>query len=495
MFKKYFWLISASSFVAGLFLAHYFYFLRNFSAFLFFIFTLISLLLLLKFKKIFLIISFFIFLAIWRYLLIFPENIIGRIENYNNQELIIVGQIISEPESNETRQRIKLKIIYGLDEFNNKFKLKGRVLISSRPQPQYNLGDFLQVAGKWQKPGMIEDFDYGLYLKRYGITAVSYYPNIKKIIIPEKSFFAKSFFIAINNLKSKVADQFNFYLSLESSAILKAMLLGDKTFLSLELREKFSRAGLSHIIAISGMHISLLSSLFLSFLLFSGLSRKQSFYGSILFLAFYLVLIGAPASACRASLMGFLSFLAVYVGRVGNLVNILFFAGIFLLLLNPLLLFGDLGFQLSFLAVLGIIYVHPIIKELLGLRVFKIIRINEAIIDILSITISVQLIAAPVLISSFKQFSLIAPISNLLVVWLLPFIISFSIVAIFLSFIFPFLGELIYLLVDLIIKYILFISNFVNKIPGSFIDIDNWSVYFSIIYYLLLFYLMKKYKK
>jgi competence protein ComEC len=495
MFKKHFWLISALSFVAGLFLAHYFYFLRSLSIFLFFVFTFLSLLLLLKFKKIFLIISFFLFLAIWRYLLIFPENIIGRIENYNNHELIIVGQIISEPESNDTRQRIKLKIIYGLDEFNNKFKLKGKVLVSSRPQPQYNLGDFLKVSGKWQKPGIIEDFDYGLYLKRYGITAVSYYPNIKKINIPEKSFFAKNFFIAINNLKSKVADQFDFYLSLESSAILKAMLLGDKTFLSLELREKFSRAGISHIIAISGMHISLLSSLFLSFLLFSGLSRRQSFYGSILFLAFYLALIGAPASACRASLMGFLSFLEVYMGRAGNLVNVLFFSGIFLLLLNPLLLFGDLGFQLSFLAVLGIIYLHPIVKEILSLKIFKIIKINEAIVDILSITISVQLIAGPILISSFKQFSLIAPISNLLVVWLLPFIISFSIVAIFLSFIIPFLGQLLYLLIDLIIKYILFIGSSVNNIPGAFVDINNWSIYFSIIYYLILFYLIKKYKK
>ena len=64
------------------------------------------------------------------------------------------------------------------------------------------------------------------------------------------------------------------------------MILGDKFFLTSDIRESFSRSGLSHIIAISGLHITLLASLFLSFLLFLGISRRQAFYFNILFLVF-----------------------------------------------------------------------------------------------------------------------------------------------------------------------------------------------------------------
>ncbi|MDD3711264.1 MAG: ComEC/Rec2 family competence protein [Patescibacteria group bacterium] len=495
MFKKYFWPISAVSFLLGLFLVHYFAVTKLLSSFFYFVLFLIFFFITIKFKKNIFLILFFIFLAIWRYLLIFPENNLGRIENYYGQDFSLIGKVISEPELKDNKQKIKLKIISGQDDLGNSFKLEGKILLTTQAYPLYVSGDLLELSGDWLEPGVIEDFDYGLYLRRYGITAVSYYPSIRKIKSGQEPLGIKKVFFIINNFRKRIAQQFDFSLSLDSASILKAMLLGDKSSLNSDLIEKFSRSGLSHIIAISGLHISLLSSLFLNFLLFVGLSRKKAFYFSILFLIFYLILIGAPASACRASLMGFLSFLAIYMGRVGNLSNVLFFAGISLLLFNPLLVFGDLGFQLSFLAVLGIIYLYPIIKEILSLKIFKKIRINEAVLDILSITISVQLIAGPILISSFKQFSLIAPLSNLLVVWLLPLIISLSIIAIFLSFVFSFLGQLIYLLVDVIIKYIILINNIVNKIPGSFININSWSIYLSIIYYLLLIYLIKNWRK
>jgi competence protein ComEC len=179
------------------------------------------------------------------------------------------------------------------------------------------------------------------------------------------------------------------------------------------------------------------------------------------------------------------------MGRAGNLSNVLFFAGIFLLIINPLLIFGDLGFQLSFLAVLGIIYVYPQVKEFLLLKVFRRINISEAIVDIFSITIAVQLIAGPILISSFKQFSLIAPFSNLLVLWILSPLLSLAILAVLLSFVFPWAGQLLYLLIEVMIKYIILVNNLVNDIPGAFININSWSIYLSIFYYLILIYWLK----
>lgn len=496
MFKKYFWPLSALSFVIGLFLSHYFFnssdqALIIISPLFYFSLTLIFLFLLIKNNKIIWLALFFIFLALWRYQLIFPANPQGQIASHFSQEFSIIGTIIAEPEFKDDKQKIKLEIISGQDELGNSFKLEGRILLSTQAYPRYSSGDLLEVFGTWLEPGIIEDFDYGLYLRRYGITAVSYYPNIKKIKSSQEPLGIKKVFFIINNFRHQIAQQFDSSLSLDSASVLKAMLLGDKSSLSPDLTEKFSHSGLSHIIAISGLHISLLSSLFLNFLLILGLSRRQAFYASILFLIFYLILIGAPASACRASLMGFLSFLAVYMGRAGNLSNVLFFAGIFLLIINPLLIFGDLGFQLSFLAVLGIIYVYPQVKEFLLLKVFRRINISEAIVDIFSITIAVQLIAGPILISSFKQFSLIAPFSNLLVLWILSPLLSLAILAVLLSFVFPWAGQLLYLLIEVMIKYIILVNNLVNNIPGAFININSWSIYLSIFYYLILIYWLK----
>ncbi|MFA5643947.1 MAG: ComEC/Rec2 family competence protein [Patescibacteria group bacterium] len=513
MSKNNFFLIAGVSFVVGLFLAHYLFFIQNLPSLFYFSFLLIFLFFLIKFNSKIYLILFFIFLAIWRYSFLLGDDLSGKIENYYDYEFKIFGGVINDPEIKNDKQKIKLKIICGQDNLANFFKLEGNILLSSFLYPTYSYGDYLEVEGQYLEPGLIDDFNYSLYLKRYKITAVAYYPKIKKIDLLElqnfsndslpsicfsNNFFTKLriyFLNYIYDFKSKTAEKFNLFLSVDSSAILKGMILGDKSDLTTENREIFSRAGLSHIIAISGLHISLLCSLLLSLLLFIGLSRKSSFYLSVLFLFLYLILIGFPASAIRASIMGFFSFLAIYMGRVGNLVNALFLTLLILLLVNPYLVFVDIGFQLSFLAVLGIIYFHPLVKDAILSKINMKIKIRESIIDIISLTISVQLITAPILISNFEQFSLIAPISNLLVLFLLPIIISLSIIALIISFLIPFLAQFVYFFIELFLRYIYLVAVWSIKIPGASINIANWSLFLSIIYYFLLFYFFYKYRK
>jgi competence protein ComEC len=491
MFKKYFWLVSIISFSFGLFVSSL---LKLFFSFYYFIAFFIFLLFLLKKRKLVFLALFFFFLAFWRYSIVFDFDYKEEgIDNYYDQELKVMVQVVSDVERRFDRQRAEVRAFCAKNREGEIFDLKGKILLNANNYPEINYGDYLEINGKYIEPKVFDGFDYNLYLRKSGILAVIYYPDLKKIekdscncLKKDRFFVVKNF---IYNLKEKISEQFDSRLRFESSAILKAIILGDKSFLGDESREKFSRAGLSHIIAISGMHISVLSSLFLSFLLFLGLSRKKSFYFSILFLALYLVLIGAPASACRASLMGGLSFLAIYMGRAGNVVNALYFSAIFLLLINPLLLSADVGFQLSFLSVLAIIYIHPVVKDFLISKVFRKMKFNEAGLDIFSISFSVQIILAPILIFNFEKFSLIAPLSNLLVVWLLPILISLALIALFLSFFITFFSEIIYLIIDLIIKYILFISDVCSSFPGAFIELSNWSMFSIIIYYLILFFL------
>ncbi len=440
-----------------------------------------------KKRNLFFLAVFFFFLAFWRYSIVFEfDDKEGRIDNYYDQELKVMVQVVSDVERRVDRQRAEVRVFCAENREGETLDLKGKILLNTSNHPEINYGDYLEIDGRYIEPGVFNGFDYNLYLRKSGVLAVTYYPSLKKIDQDYNSCLKSDRFFLIKNfiysLKNKISKQFDSNLSFESSAVLKAIILGDKSSLENESREKFSRAGISHIIAISGMHISLLSSLFLSFLLFLGLSRKKSFYFTILFLVFYLILIGAPASACRASLMGSLSFLAVYMGRTGNTANALYFSAILLLLINPLLLSADIGFQLSFLAVLAIIHVHPVIKDFLVSKVFRKIKINEAGLDIFSISLSVQIVLAPILIFNFEKFSLIAPLTNLLVLWLLPVLIALALLALITPFFFGF----IYLILDLIIKYILFVSDVSSSLPGAFVELSNWSLLSTVIYYLLL---------
>ena len=482
MFYKYKLELITIFFILGLTLIHYFDFLKLYPAVAFFIISLIFLFIARKSKKIIFLFLAFLFLAGWRYALLYPQDLRGRIENYYGQDFKILGQVISEPDTSNDKQKIKLKIFYGWAENNKYFKLQGQVLIITNKYPSYYYGDLLRIEGECSNPGFIDDFNYSLYLKRYGLTAVFYYPIIEEtdlLLVDKKNYFK----VFIYKLRNKLTDQFDYYLSINSSSFIKAMMLNDKSSLSSEIKTEFSKTGLSHIIAISGLHISLLSSLLLSFLILIGLKRKTAFYFILVFLFFYLFLVESPASAIRATLMSVLSISALTFGQLYDMSRILFLIGLLMLFINPLFLWADLGFVLSFLAVVAIIYIHPIL-----MKFFSKTKIKQSIINIISITVSVQLLSAPVLISNFKQFSVLAILGNLFILWIIPIIMTLSLVALLVSFLFPFLSQLLFLLLDLLLKYILFINHFLSIIPGISMEINRWPWYFSIIYYSVIIY-------
>lgn len=441
----------------------------------------------------------FFFLGLWRYQVSLSSSLLARVGNYLDRDFTVLGKVISNPEISGNKQKFIIKIVSAKDETGLEFKLEGKILIYTLSFFEYNYADIVEVKGDFLEGGLIEDFDYTLYLKRFGVAAVSYYPDIKRINKISSWGLDRLKFV-IYKFSHSLSRELDSNLSYSSSAIVQAMFLGNKGLMDDKMKRNFSQSGLSHIIAISGLHISLLSSILLQTLLTLGLPRKKSFYFCIIFLLLYLILIGAPASAIRASLMGFWALLAVYVGRLGNLSNALFLSGILMLFFNPLLLIVDIGFQLSFLAVTAIIFVYPNVKNFF-LRVvlaksaiasfFK-SKIGQGIIDIISITLSVQILSAAILISSFKQISLIAPVSNLMVLALLPLIISLILLALFFSLFLTPLASILYLILDMLVSYVFWVGEFCSKLPYAYINIYSWSNYSTIIYYAFLIYLLTK---
>ena len=199
------------------------------------------------------------------------------------------------------------------------------------------------------------------------------------------------------------------------ASLLSGILLGAKRGLPEELREKFNIAGVSHIIVISGFHVAVVAGLLMNFGLALSLSRKQAFWLSIIGIIFFILLTGSQVSAIRAGIMGGLVLLAMYSGRLANARNGLLLAAVIMLLINPKLLRFDVGFQLSFLATIGIIYTSPYITK--RLRILpEILKIRESA----AMTLSAQILTLPVVVYNFDKLSLVAPLANIMVVPLVP---------------------------------------------------------------------------
>ncbi|MFH1598417.1 MAG: ComEC/Rec2 family competence protein [Patescibacteria group bacterium] len=343
-------------------------------------------------------------------------------------------------------------------EYNTHF------LITTYLYPRFSYGDQLEISGRLQEPEAFSDFDYQGYLERYGIHGIIYRPWIEKT--GEDSSFRRYLF----QFKGLVKNKLDQYLVEPTSSLVKAIILATKGTVPSEIKENFSKAGTSHIIAISGMHITIISGLILNLLLGAGLNRKQAFWAATLILLIYLFIIGFPASAVRATFMGFLVMWAMYLGRLNNSLNAILLTASVMLLLNPRLLRNDIGFQLSFAAVIGIIYFKPWFDKLFE-KLSSRFQIKEAI----AMTLAAQVTTFPLIIYYFDRFSLVAPLANILVVPVLPFILILGIVGIGLSFIIPFLAPVVFGTLSLLVTYVIKVIELLSGFSFSYMMVDNFT--------------------
>ncbi|MDP2910242.1 MAG: ComEC/Rec2 family competence protein, partial [bacterium] len=222
------------------------------------------------------------------------------------------------------------------------------------------------------------------------------------------------------DFKDKLRQVIYRFLSPPQSEILGGMILGDSNRMSQELKEKLNITGVRHITAVSGMNILIISGILMSLFLFLGFWRGQAFYISIITIWLFIILIGFQASGVRAGIMASFLLVGRKIGRQSFSWRGIIIAAAIMLIINPMLLFYDVSFQLSFLATLGIISLGSSLKKWLKW-------------DVLIMTVSAYVFTLPILIYNFGQVSLIGLLVNLLIV---PFVYWITI----LGFIFVLIG-------------------------------------------------------
>lgn len=348
---------------------------------------------------------------------------------------------------------------------------QNKFLLATGFYPEYRYGDKLAVDCQLQIPKNYNGFDYQMYLAKDGIFYQCQYPKIKST--GENT--GNKFLAGIIFIKNKFNDKILGLMPAPQSGLLSGLLIGGSGLLSKDWQNYFSLTGTTHIVAVSGYNVTIVAEYLMIIGIFLGLWRAQAFWFAAGGIILFVILTGLAASAVRAGVMGILLIWAIKNGRLANAQNATLFAAVIMLLINPLLLRWDVGFQLSFLATLGIVYVYPLFSD----HVVKKIGRNLSVpAETLFLTLSAQVFVLPILMINFGQLSLVSPLANVLVLPIIPATMLVGFLAIIFGFIFPPVGQVLAWLAFLPLKYETLVIQFLAglKYASVVVSFSWWMV-------------------
>lgn len=303
-----------------------------------------------------------------------------------------------------------------------------------------------------QNPG---NFDYIKYLER---SSIYWKINVKDISVIDVSPSSKAI-ASLNELRDKMSETIDIIFTMEDAGFIKSILLGDRNDLSNELSDYFSLSGLSHLLAISGLHLSIFSLIIYKLLTKLRITRENSAIVTCLFLILYMFLTGATPSVVRATIMAILIFYGYIFNNKFSTMQALGIAFIFMTFYNPYWIFS-IGFQLSFIITFFILWGLPLIYRKLPFT-------NVKVKNILSLVLITQIASFPLVFYYFHQYSFIAFFTNLLLV------------PIFSSIIFP-LSLIVLISGTIYIKIGYFFANILSFLLDVFFCIIEWSAKLSL---------------
>lgn len=323
-----------------------------------------------------------------------------KLDAFIGTKIEITGVVTEEPDMKDSTQKL---VVSSTDAPSEK------ILVSVKRYPEFAYHNVIHISGMLEKPKAFDNFDYGAYLAKDGIYFVMGFPDVSLVSAGSSGVLGRLF--AFKN---------SFMRSIESvvpspqSSFLNGMLFGAKSDLPKDVQNEFIVTGVSHITALSGYNITVII-IFVGFILSSFASRAVSFYLSVALVVVFVLATGASPSVIRAACMGIALLFARHIGRQAMALNALVFAAFVMLLFNPKILRYDVSFQLSFLAVLGLIYISPYFENKLK-RIPDFLNLKESLIA----TLSAQIAVLPVILYAFHKVSLIAPLTNMLVLPVVP---------------------------------------------------------------------------
>ena len=349
----------------------------------------------------------------------------------------------------------------------------GRVLATDhRGYPDFFYGDEVIAIGRLERPGIIEDFSYDKYLSRYDIYSVINRASLTK----RSSENANRLLAFLYQTKARFEAQINRIYPEPHASFLAGLLTGSRRGIPDHLLKDFNIVGLTHIIAISGYNITIVMTLITGLLFW--LPLRFRLIPSIVAVVLFTLFVGASASVVRAAITGTLGLIAIQTGRRRDMRLAILWTACAMLLWNPKYLWYDASFQLSFLAVIGLNELSPLIEPYLK-HIPHVLGIHES----LQATLAAQLVAMPWIVVLFSRLSLISPVANILVAPLVPLAMLFGFLSTTVSFFWFFGGQMIAYIGWGLLELITMIAEKLSQIPFASLTIGSFSIVFVLLYY------------
>ena len=418
-----------------------------------------------------------------------------NLENNVGNKVVILGVIADEP----TRKDKQAILVVDFKELSEErpqmqdevppLKVYGKGIVSTDLYPELKYGDLIYISGKLEKPTNLTNsiknattspdvldgasgFDYVSYL---GKDDIFYTINFAKteFISAGHGNIIKNFLF---NIKNSFVSNTNKTISEPEASLLSGILLGAKSSMDKDTTEIFRKAGLSHIVALSGYNISVVANAILKF--FSFLPRTFGFLGGTFGIILFVIMSGASSTAVRAGMMALIVILADVTRRNYQVGRALIVAGLLMVIINPKILVFDISFQLSFLATIAIIYVSPIIKNKFSFdRPIGWFKITEkyGLRDNVSTTISAQILVLPLILYKMGLLSLVALPANILVLAFIPYVMLFGFITGMIGFIWIPLSLPFAWITWLMLAYMVKVSGFFASLPFSTVNISWFS--------------------
>ncbi len=394
-------------------------------------------------------------------------------------EATIEGKIVADPDIREKNQRLTIEM--------RTEDAVTHVLVVAPMYPSVRYGETIQVSGKLEEPETFETdsgrtFRYDKFLAKDSIFLVMQRASVE--VVGERSGIADSLRGALSDMKFAGIDALATALPEPESSLASGLLLGGKQGLGKDLLDEFIRSGLVHIVVLSGYNVMIVAEFIMRL---SALVAKNAapYAGGISILVFVLMAGAGPASI-RAGIMACIAVYARATGRTYDAVRALLLAGILMLLANPLTLAYDPGFQLSFVATLGLIYGAPILERYLSW-----IR-SDFLREIVASTLAAQIAVLPLLLYQNGLFSIVALPANVLVLPFVPVAMLLSFVALLAGLVIPVLAPAIGFPAYLLLAAITTVVSFLANVPLAAFQVPAFPFWLVVVAYALLAYATAK---
>jgi competence protein ComEC len=413
----------------------------------------------------------------------------GQLQIYNDRGAVeIQGMVSTEPEIENMTSTFSFSAEIVYDGYEEK-EITGKTLVRTSRYPEFHYGDILRISGKPETPVQFSEFDYGRYLASRDIYSTIYYPRIEIIETGKGNAFRSWIYRFRNSLSASLSRS----LPEPQCSLAQGILLGQRGNIPSDLNQMFTRTGTAHLLAISGLHLSIITGILVSIgTLAFGKKYYIYIWFTLLIIWLYAFLTGLRPPIVRGTIMGSMFLFAELLGRQRNAATALAFAAAIMIGLNPLILW-DAGFQLSFLAMTGLVIIYPRLRDkykesitTTSGRSNTMALVYATTFDCIAITITAILMTLPIIAYHFGIISVTGLPATFFTLPVLPGIIISAAIAGISGLFFPLPGVIAGWFVWLFISYLISIVRIFNALPFTAIETSGLLPWHIWLYYGLL---------